>query len=145
VTVQHPQVPHAGRLRAQRDQARTLTGFVNDWAATHLAAVFGLAGTIWVFMTIPLLVLLAPSGIKAVAFYLASGWIQLFALPLMIYVGNKLQRSADAQADAMHQAQTHIAAMVDLAADRLDLSTRGGLADLRHDLLVAIGMKEPPP
>ena len=90
-----------------------LTGRANDWAATHLAAVFGLCWTIWIFLTVPLLVLLAPSGVKSVVFYLASGWIQLFALPLMVYVGNKLQRSSDAQSEVMHQALTHIATVTD--------------------------------
>ena len=41
--------------------------------------------------------------------YYAQSWIQLFALPLFVYVGNKLQRSSDAQSDVMHQALTHIA------------------------------------
>jgi hypothetical protein len=127
----HPRVQHAMHLRIRREQAGMGTlARVNDWAATHLAAVFGIAWTIWAFMVIPLVVLLLPAGVKSVVFYLASGWIQLFSLPLMIYVGNRLQRSSDAQSDVMHQAQTHIAQAVDVAVDRLDLSTQGGLTEI---------------
>ena len=81
-------------------------------------------------MTIPLLVLLVPAGVKAVVFYLASGWIGCFALPLLVYVGNKVQRSSDAQSEVMHQAQTHIAHAVDVAVDRLDTATQGGITEV---------------
>lgn len=130
----HFAVRHPSDLLARE---RGAAGRVNDWAATRLSAAFGLVWTVWLFMTIPLLVLLAPAGIRSVVFYLASGWIQLWALPLFVYVGNKLQRSADAQSDAQHQALTHIALAADevkdamrTALDRLDIDTRGGLADL---------------
>lgn len=125
---EHPAVRHAVHLRMRSEQRGAgLVALINDWAATHVAAVFGIAWTIWAFMTIPLLVLLFPPSVKSVVFYLASGWVQLFALPLMIYVGNRLQRSSDAQSEAMHQAQTHIANQIDVAVDRLDLATAGGL------------------
>jgi hypothetical protein len=116
---QHPAVPHPVALRKHRHHLRMGPGLrgqiarSNDWAATHLAVMFGLVWTVWLFMAIPLLVLLAPSGARTVVFYLASGWIQLWALPLFVYVGNKLQRSSDAQSEVMHQALTHIAATGD--------------------------------
>lgn len=69
----------------------------SDWAATRLALVFGFNLTIWVFFTIPLLAELAPEPIQAKVFYYASGWVQLFALPLMVYVSNKIQHSSDKQ------------------------------------------------
>jgi hypothetical protein len=94
-------------LAASEPEGRVARG--SEWLAGHLAVVFGLAGTVWVFMTVPLLVLLAPTGVRSVVFYLASGWIQLWALPLFVFTGNRLQRSADAQSQAQHQALTHIA------------------------------------
>ena len=117
----HPRVQHPIWLRKERHENHlNRAGRVNDWAATHLAAIFGIAWTIWTFMTVPLLVLLFPAGVKNVVFYLASGWIQLFSLPLMIYVGNKLQRSSDAQSDVIHQALTHIATVSDQNQDLLN-------------------------
>jgi hypothetical protein len=126
--VEHPLVAHPVLLRISRHrEGMGAVSRVNDWLATHLAALFGLCWTIWVFLTVPLLILLAPSGVKAIVFYLASGWIQLFALPLMVYVGNKLQRSSDAQSEVMHQALTHIAQRVDeLAAQRGVLTPSDG-------------------
>jgi hypothetical protein len=122
--VSHPAVKHPVHLRVQRDQGGAGPVVrVNDWAATHLAAVFGVAWTIWVFLTVPLLVLLAPSGVKSVVFYLASGWIQLFSLPLMIYVGNKLQRSSDAQSEVIHTALTHIATVSDQCKTLIEQNT----------------------
>jgi hypothetical protein len=127
----HPAVQHAVHLRIKRHrEGMSRVGLANDWLATHLAVVFGVAWTVWAFMTIPLLVLLAPAGVKAVVFFLSSGWIQLFALPLLVYVGNKVQRSSDAQSEVMHQAQTHIAHAVDVAVDRLDSTTTGGITEV---------------
>ena len=94
----------------------TWVGRANDWAATHLAVVFGLCWTVWVFFTGPLVAYFLPPAIQAKIFFFSSGWIQLFALPLMVYVGNKLQRSSDAQSEAMHQALTHIAVTLDEVA-----------------------------
>jgi hypothetical protein len=102
----HDAVVHPGEL-IEQPESRVARG--SEWLASHLALVFGLAATVWVFMTVPLLVLLAPAGVRSVVFYLASGWIQLWALPLFVYTGNRLQKSADAQSDAQHDALTHIA------------------------------------
>jgi len=85
----------------------------NDWAATHMAAVFGMAGTIWIFFTSPLVAQFMPLAIRNTFFYYSSGWVQLFALPLMVWVGNRLQRTTDAQSEAQHQALTHIATVAD--------------------------------
>jgi hypothetical protein len=125
-TQRHPAVAHPVHLRVARHRGGMgRIRRANDWAATHLAALFGLGATIWLFLTVPLLVLLAPSGVKAVVFYLASGWIQLFALPLMTYIGVKLQRSSDAQSEVIHKALTHIATQVDeLAAAKPAPRTR---------------------
>ncbi len=111
----HPKVNHPHELLAV--ERRKIAAW-NDWAASHLAVVFGLVWTVWVFMVWPLVVLLLPSGIQNITFYLASGWVQLWALPLFIYVGNKLQKSTDAQSNAMHEALTHIAQTVDRIEER---------------------------
>lgn len=113
----HPEVVNAVELRIARHRAgMTWVGRANDWAATHLAVVFGLCWTVWVFFTGPLVAYFLPPAIQAKIFFFSSGWIQLFALPLMVYVGNKLQRSSDAQSEAMHQALTHIAVTLDEVA-----------------------------
>lgn len=124
----HPAVSHPVHLRIARHRTGMgPVGKANDWLATHLAAVFGVAWTIWIFFTTPLLAQFLPPAVQAHFFYYSSGWVQLFALPLMIYVGNKLQRSSDAQSEVMHQALTHVATVSDVAADRLDPATAGGL------------------
>ncbi len=97
----HPSVFLAAEKRA--------VARVNDWLATRLALVFGLVWTVWVFMVFPLVLLLLPKGVQNTGFFISSGWIQLWALPLFVYVGNRLQKSADAQSDAQHDALTHIA------------------------------------
>jgi len=88
-------------------------GKANDWAATHLAVVFGISWTIWVFFVWPLLAQFFSPLIQTKTSYYAQSWIQLFALPLMVYVGNKLQRSSDAQSEVMHTALSHIATVSD--------------------------------
>ena len=113
-TPQHPAVPHPVHLRIRRHHdGMGAVGRANDWLATHLAVVFGVCWTIWVFFIVPIVAYFLPAGIQAHIFFFSSGWIQLFALPLMVYVGNKLQRSSDAQSDVIHQALTHIATVSD--------------------------------
>jgi hypothetical protein len=98
-------------------------GKTNDWLATHLAVVFGVAWTIWVFFIVPIVAYFLPQATQSKIFFFSSGWIQLFALPLMIYVGNKLQRSSDAQSDVMHQALTHIATVSDQCKTLIEQNT----------------------
>ena len=111
----HPAMVHAVNLRLRQDAIRYekgLRGKVaagNDWLATHLAVVFGLAWTIWLFMICPLVVPALGGTIEAKFFFYSSGWIQLFALPLLVYTGNKVQRSSDAQSEAMVLSLSHIA------------------------------------
>lgn len=111
---QHHAVAHPVHLRNRRHRdGMGPVGKANDWLATHLAVVFGIAWTIWVFFTVPIVAYFLPAKIQNHIFFFSSGWIQLFALPLMIYVGNKLQRSSDAQSEVLHQALTHIATVSD--------------------------------
>lgn len=125
----HPQVPHPVVLRLEADLKRYENGFRgkiaagNDWLASHLAIIFGAVWTVWVFFIWPLVANHLGTGVQAQTSYYAQSWIQLFALPLFVYVGNKLQRSSDAQSDAMHQALTHIATIEDQNAELLRQNT----------------------
>lgn len=116
---QHHAVPHPAHLRARQDAARYERRFygrvaiVNDWAATHLGIVFGSVWMVWVFFVWPLAAQYMDALIQAKTSYYAQSWVQLFALPLFVYIGNKLQRSSDAQSEVMHQALTHIATVSD--------------------------------
>ena len=121
---QHPAVAHPVHLRIHRHRdAMGAVGRANDWLATHLAVVFGVCWTIWVFFIVPIVAYVLPAGIQAHIFFFSSGWIQLFALPLMVYVGNKLQRSSDAQSEVIHQALTHIATVEDQNKTLLEQNT----------------------
>lgn len=124
----HPQVPHPVHLRIRRHRwDMGPVALANDWAATHLAMVFGAVWTVWVFFISPLVVQVLPAVIQAKFSYYSQSWVQLFALPLFVYVGNKLQRSSDAQSEVMHQALTHIATVSDQSLDKLNENTQGGL------------------
>ena len=107
---QHDAVTHPRDLIVT--EKRAVARF-NDWAATHLAAFFGLVWTVWFFAAWPLASLLLPKGLQSVAFFISSGWIQLWALPLLNYVSNRTQEMQGAQSDAQHLALTHIANTVD--------------------------------
>ena len=110
----HPAVAHPVHLRIRKHRdGMGPVGRANDWLATRLAVVFGVCWTIWVFFIVPVVAYFLPPGIQGHIFFFSSGWIQLFALPLMVYVGNKLQRSSDAQSEVIHQSLTHIATVSD--------------------------------
>jgi hypothetical protein len=132
--LRHRAVPHPRDLLA-RHPGRAAG--VNDWLATRLAAVFGLVWTIWVFFTTPILVQFFPKAVQAHFFFYASGWVQLFALPLLVYVGNRVQKSSDAQSDAQHQALTHIASVGDDVKSLIEANTE--LTRQVHALVSAKG------
>lgn len=112
---QHPAVAHAVRLRLRDDAIRYEKGLRgkitagNDWTATRLGLVFGSVWVVWVFFIWPLIAQYMGTEVGLKTSYYAQSWIQLFALPLFVYIGNRLQRSSDAQSEAQHQALTHIA------------------------------------
>ena len=119
----HPMMIHPVELRKRAHREKMggrKVALVNDWLATHLAVAFGLAWTIWLFFIAPLIAPYLGATAEAKFFFYSSGWIQLFALPLMVYVGNKLQRSSDAQSQAMVQSLSHIANQQDEILARLD-------------------------
>jgi hypothetical protein len=141
-TPQHPAVAHPVHLRVRRHRDRMgPVGRANDWLATHLAVLIGLCWTIWVFFIVPLVAYFLPQAIQNHIFFFSSGWIQLFALPLMVYVGNKLQRSSDAQSEVIHQALTHIATVEDQNKTLLEQNT--ALTTQVHALVTALSA--PPP
>jgi hypothetical protein len=123
--VRHHAVKHPVELRAAQQKTGRVAK-INDWLATHLAVVFGVAWTIWVFFIVPLVAYFLPQGVQNHIFFFSSGWIQLFALPLMVYVGNRLQKSSDAQSQVMWEALTHVANRVDeIAAKTENISPDG--------------------
>ena len=132
-TPQHHAVVHPRTLLAAE---KRLAGRVNDWAATHLAAFFGLVWTVWLFAIWPLASLLLPKGAQSVAFFISSGWIQLWALPLLNYVSNKTQAMQAAQSDAQHVALSHIATVEDQNRQLLEQNTE--LTAQVHALVTAL-------
>jgi hypothetical protein len=134
---QHPAVAHPVHLRRKLHRAGMgRLAKANDWAATHLAVVFGISWTIWVFFAWPLLAQFFSPVVQVKTSYYAQSWIQLFALPLMVYVGNKLQRSSDAQSEVIHQALTHIATVSDQNKQLLEQNTE--LTTQVHALVSAL-------
>lgn len=105
---QHPAVTHPASLLRP-------SGGWNQWLADNLVKVFGAIWTVWICMTVLLAVLLFPKGVQSVVFYLSSGWVQLWALPLINYTQNKADALRTAKADADHQALTHVATTLDEA------------------------------
>lgn len=117
----HPRVPH---YREFLDTERRW----NDWAADHLVVAFGSVWTVWVFLVYPLLALVFPPDVQNIVFFISSGWIQLWALPLLNYTQNKADKVRTAKAEADHRALTHVALTAD-HADRMvtALAVRLGL------------------
>lgn len=114
----HYAVPHPAELLDREVSKATAA---SDWIATHLAVIFGVTWTVWLFFTVPLIAYFLPSHVQAEIFFFSSGWIQLFALPLLAFVSNKIQKTSDAQSDAMYQALTHIATEMDLIIAKLEI------------------------
>jgi hypothetical protein len=120
-------------MRKHRDGMGSVAR-ANDWLATHLAVVFGIVWTIWIFFIVPIIAYFLPLTIQNHIFFFSSGWIQLFALPLLVYVGNKIQRSSDAQSEVIHEALTHIATIEDQNAQLLQQNT-----DLTRQIHALVG------
>jgi hypothetical protein len=121
--------------------------WVSDFCATRLALVFGFDVTIWVFFTIPLIAELFPVNVQAKVFYYASGWVQLFALPLMVYVSNKIQLSSDRQSAAQTELLTEIRRV---ARENRDLNREIRKTLIAHEQVAAelrdhISHEDPPP
>lgn len=106
---QHPAVRHPRTLLSP-------PGGWNDWLAQHLVGVFGTVWTVWIFVVYPLLALLFPHSVQNVVFFISSGWIQLWALPLLNYTQNRADALRAAKADTDHQALTHVATTLDEVA-----------------------------
>jgi hypothetical protein len=103
--VTHPNIRHPWHLLPPRNWS--------DWAADHLVALIGTAACLWFFLVVPLAALLFPPWVQQVVFFLASGWVQLWALSAIVYGQNKADRKRDAKADADHDALVHLATRQD--------------------------------
>lgn len=133
---QHHAVPHPVHLRIRRHRdGMGRVGKVNDWTATHLGIVFGSVWVVWVFFIWPLVAQFMGSEIGTKTSYYAQSWVQLFALPLFVYIGNKLQRSSDAQSEVIHKALTHIATVSDQNKTLIEQNTE--LTTQTHALVTA--------
>lgn len=108
----HPRVPHPSRFLDGERRA-------NNWLMERLATVFGSPWTVYAFLIIPLIAEYVAVALQNMVFFLASGWIQLWALPLLNYTQNQAERQRAAKADADHQALVHIATVVDDLQARL--------------------------
>ena len=141
-TPQHPAVGHAVRLRRQQHLERMGAGLLgavrrgDDSALTGLSKVFGWPATVWLFFALPLVARFLGAKFQSQFFYYSSGWVQLFALPLLTYIGVKLQRSSDAQSEVQHQAMVHLATVEDLNRQLLEQNT--DLTAQIHALVAAL-------
>lgn len=133
----HDAVIHPAEILKRLDGKRIMTA--NDWLAHRLGAVFGSVWLIWAFLIWPLVANHLGVAIQNWTSYYAQSWIQLFALPLFVYIGNKLQKADDAQADAMHQALTHIATVEDQNSVLIQQNTT--LTAEVHALVLALSGK----
>lgn len=97
----------------------------DDWLADQLTLVFGSTWTMAVFLVVPLLALLLPTETQQVVFFLASGWIQLWALPLLNYAQNKAEIVRSAKADADHQSLVALHTAIQEIHTKIDDLTAG--------------------
>ena len=147
-TPQHPSVIHAVRLRRQQHLERMGSGLIgavkraDDGALTGLSKVFGWPATVWLFFALPLVARFLGASFQSQFFYYSSGWIQLFALPLLTYIGVKLQRSSDAQSEVVHIALTHIATVSDQNKTLIEQNTE--LTGQVHALVTALSGQPAP-
>lgn len=115
VTEQHPSVQHP-------NEVVQVAGAVNTWLADHLTGIFGSIWTVWIFIAYPLLGMLAPMTWQTKIFFISSGWIQLWALPLLNLASNRADKLRQAKADVDHRALTHIAGEIDKIQEALGIA-----------------------
>lgn len=112
----------------------------NDWLMERLSRLFGSPWTVWLFVVVPLLVEYVAVALQATVFFYSSAWVQLFALPLLTYIGNKAERLRAAKADADHEALTSVHTTVDAVA-AINATQDGRLARIEAHL----GISPPDP
>ena len=61
----------------------------SEWLVLRLALLFGFVWTVWAFFIVPLVAPYISETFSAKVFYYGSGWVQLFALPLLTWIANK--------------------------------------------------------
>ena len=141
-TPQHPAITHAVHLRRQQHLEQMGAGLLgavkraDDTALTGLSRVFGWPATVWLFFALPLIARFLGAAFQSQFFYYSSGWVQLFSLPLLTYIGVKLQRSSDAQSEVQHQAMVHLATVEDQNKTLIEQNT--DLTAQVHALVAAL-------
>lgn len=106
----HPEVRHPRELLATE---RAAAGRFNTMVGRVASSALGSMALFWVTFLVPLAVLPAPDGVKLIVSILFSSWFQAWALPLLQASANAADAKRDAKADVDHQAQTHVATVVD--------------------------------
>ena len=84
----------------------------SEWLAFKLALLFGFVWTVWTFFVVPLVAPYISLKFSAQVFYYGSGWVQLFALPLLTWIGNKTQALAEKQSEAQVELLTKVRSIV---------------------------------
>lgn len=116
------QTPMHSQVRHPRDLLPQAGHWLVRWntrLAFAVAAAYGAAVTIWLFVGYTLLGVVKPGWLTELLFW--SNGVQLVFCAVMTFVGNQLAKSGQAKADADHAALTHIATVV----DRIDAKTPG--------------------
>jgi hypothetical protein len=111
----HPKVQHPNEVAEFASTA-------NRWLADHLTILFGSIWTVWAFIAYPLIGLLLPISWQTKVFFISSGWIQLWALPLLNLASNRADAQRAAKADVDHRALTHIAKEIDQIKTKLGIT-----------------------
>lgn len=120
----HPHVKHPKELLRLKQGTKSDFNKLQDWAANHLALFFGSMLTVELFLVYPLLALLFPQNVQTVVFFISSGWIQLWALPLLNYTQNKVQEANEAKQEVDHETLTYIATLEDQVKELIEINNK---------------------
>ena len=120
----HPHVRHPKEVLQLRHAGRNPLSRFQDWAANHLALFFGSMLTVELFLIYPLVALLFPQNVQNVVFFMSSGWIQLWALPLLNYTQNKVQEAQEAKQEVDHETLTYIATLEDQVKELIEINNK---------------------
>ena len=123
-TTSHPHVRHPQELLKLKHDAKNSFSKFQDWAANHLALFFGSMLTVELFLVYPLAALLFPQNVQNVVFFISSGWIQLWALPLLNYTQNKVQEAQEAKQEVDHETLTYIATLEDQVKQLIEINNK---------------------
>lgn len=94
------------------EEPKKLISRFNDFITDHLAIALGSIVGLYLAFIIPLIALPIPAFAKIVVI-ISSNWIQLWALFCLQRSSNKADARRQAKEDTDHEAQTHIANVVE--------------------------------